>query len=231
MRTDLGHRMRVKERFQKEGLDNFNEVHALELLLFYAIPRKDTKPVARRLLDKFGSFAKVLEATPETLQQVEGVGANTALYIKLMHATGRYFLISQERATNIFNDINDCGSYLIRFFHGKREESVWVLCLDAKRKMLSCQKISEGGMDSVAVSPRRVMEVAISVNATSVILAHNHPGGTASPSTMDIAVTQRMAMGLHTMGVILVDHIVVAENDFTSMLQTGNYRPEECRGY
>lgn len=223
MRTELGHRQRVKERFRKEGLDNFDEVHALELLLFYAIPRKDTKPIARQLLDKFGSLAKVLEATPAALQQVEGVGQNTATYIKLLHETVRYYLVSRDETPTIFTDLNVCGDYLIKFFHGKREESAWVLCLDGKCKLLACQKISEGGADAVSVSTRSVVEVALSVNATSVILAHNHPGGFAKPSPADTAVTYRIAKGLDAVGVILADHIVVADNDYTSMAQSGAY--------
>lgn len=227
MRTELGHRQRVKDRFRSEGLDSFNEVHALELLLFYAIPRKDTKPIARRLLDRFGSLAKVLEATPEALQQVEGVGRNTATYIKLLHETGRYYLISRDETPTVLSDLNACGEYLVKFFHGKREEAAWVLCLDAKCKLLCCQKISEGGLDAVSVSPRRVIEVALSVNAASVILAHNHPSGLATPSPADEAVTYRVARGMDAVGIILADHIVVSENDFISMCQSGMYDPKK----
>lgn len=229
MRTELGHRQRVKDRFRKEGLDSFNEVHALELLLFYAIPRRDTKPIARRLLDKFGSLSQVMEATLESLQQVEGVGSNTALYIKLLHETGRYYLTNRDRSPHIFNDLNDCGNYLIHFFHGKRDESAWVLCLDAKRKLLTCQKICEGGLDAVSISPRRVIEIALSVNATSVVLAHNHPSGVASPSEADVIVTHRIARGMNAVGIILADHIIVADNDYVSLFQSGYFDPQEGR--
>lgn len=226
MRTELGHRQRVKNRFRNEGLDHFDEVHALELFLFYAIPRKDTKPLARRLLNHFGSLVKVMEATPAALQQVEGVGVNTATYIKLLHEMVRYYLVNRDEKPTVLNDLNDCGNYLINFFHGKREESAWVLCLDGKKKLLACQKVSQGGVDSVAVSPRSVVEVALSVNAASVVLAHNHPSGFAVPSNVDVAVTYRIARGLDAVGVILADHIVVAENDFISMQQSGYYDPK-----
>jgi len=227
MRTQSGHRQRTKERFRKEGLDSFEEVHALELLLCYAIPRKDTKPIARQLLDRFGSFAKVLEATPEALMQVDGIGVNAAGYIKLLHETGRYYLVSRDEAPTVLSDLNACGYYLVKFFHGKREEAAWVLCLDAKCKLLCCQKISEGGLDAVSVSPRRAAEVALSVNATSVILAHNHPGGLATPSQADTAVTYRIALAMSAMDIVLADHIIVSENDFISMFQSGYYDPKK----
>lgn len=224
MRTDAGHRKRMKDRFRKEGLDNFDEVHALELLLFYGVPRQDTKPIARRLLDHFGSFSKVLEAAPETLMQVEGVGEGISTFLNLINDTMRYYLVNREQAPEIFNDLNDCGKYLVNLFHGKREEEVWVLCLDGKKKLLSCQKISEGGLDSVSVSTRKVVEVALTVNAASVILAHNHPHGLALPSNADKLVTIQLRRNLEALGLALADHMIVGENDYTSLRQS-NYCP------
>ena len=220
MRTDAGHRKRTKDRFRKEGLDNFDEVHALELLLFYAIPRKDTKPIARRLLDRFGSFAKVVEATEEALMQVEGVGQGTATYLKLMRSLVRYYSVNQDENSIVFNSIEDYGKYLINFFRGKREESAWVMCMDGKCKLLCTRKISEGGQDSVNVSIRSVVEVALSVNATTILLAHNHPNGLALPSTADLQVTEKIAKGLDAVGICLFDHVIVSENDYISLRHT-----------
>ena len=229
MRNQLGHRQRVKDRFSKEGLDNFADVHALELLLFYAIPRKDTKPIARRLLDIFGTLTGVLEASPEALKRVEGVGPNTALYLSLINHMGRYVATNRDDGVKIFRDMNECGEYLVNFFRGRHQEEVWMLCLDAKSKLLSCQKVCEGGPGSVSVSPRRVIELALSVNASSVVLAHNHTNGMANPSSEDIAVTYMLARGMNAVGVILVDHIVVSDGDFTSMYQSGGYDPQVRR--
>ena len=223
MRTDIGHRKRVKERFRKEGLDNFDEVHALELLLFYCIPRKDTKPIARELLDHFGSFSKVLEASPESLRQVDGVGEGAATYLTLLNHAMRYYQVSREQAPSIFNDLNDCGKYLANFFQGKRAEEVWMMCLDGKKKMLCCQRISEGGMDSVSISTRKVVEIALAVNAASVVIAHNHPNGLALPSTSDVLVTKQLRQNLEALGIELADHMIVGENDYTSMRQSGNW--------
>ncbi len=226
MRTDKGHRQRVKERFQKEGLDSFDERHALELLLFYAIPRRDTKDIARRLLDKFGSFSAVMEAPLKMLQQVEGIGPGASTFLKLVHDTGRYYLNNRDQGVTILDDLNKCGDYLTNFFHGRRTESVWVLCLDAKCKLLACQQIAEGGNDNVSISPRSIMEVALTVNASSVILAHNHPGGFAKPSDSDVLTTRYLGRVLASMGLPLVDHIVVAEGDYISMTQSGLYIPD-----
>ena len=196
-------------------------------MLFYAIPRRDTKPIARRLLDKFGSVSSVLDAPLHALQQVEGIGPGAATFLKLVHETGRYYLKSRDQDVTILDDLNKCGSYLVNFFHGKRTESVWVLCLDAKCKLLSCQQVAEGGNDSVSVSPRSVMEAALAVNASSVILAHNHPGGFAKPSDADVMTTRYLGKLLSSMGFSLADHIVVAEGDFVSMRQSGLYQPDE----
>ena len=229
MRNQLGHRQRVKDRFSKEGLDNFADVHALELLLFYAIPRKDTKPIARRLLDSFGTLTGVLEASPEALKKVEGVGPNTALYLNLINETGRYAAIRREDGVRVFEDMNVCGEYLVNFFRGRQEEEVWILCMDAKCKLLSCHKVCKGGPESVSVSPRRAIELALSVNASSAVLAHNHTNGVAKPSREDVEVTYKLAKGMNAVGIVLVDHIVVSDGDFTSMYQSGGYDPQMGR--
>ena len=223
MRTDLGHRKRVKDRFRKEGLDNFDEVHALELLLFYCVPRKDTKPIARALLDRFGSFSKVLEAAPQALRQVEGVGEGTATYINLLNDTMRYYQVCREQVPAAFDDLNDCGKYMLNFFQGKRMEEVWILCLDGRKKLLTCQKISEGGLDSVPISVRKVVEIALAVNATSVVIAHNHPNGLALPSTADVLVTEQLKRNLEALGIRFADHMIIGENDYLSMRQSGNW--------
>lgn len=228
MRSEIGHRQRVKDRFRKEGLDNFEETHMLELLLFYAIPRRDTKPIARRLLDQFGSVAKVMEAPLEALQRVEGIGPNAATFIKLIHETGRYYEINRDQNVVMLEDLNECGQFLVKFFRGKTSESVWLLCMDARRRLIACRQLSDGQSNEVNISPRRIAEVAISVNASSVILAHNHPGGYAVPSKADIMATEYLSGVLSAMGIPLVDHMVVADGDFTSMRQSNTYNPAHC---
>lgn len=230
MHTEAGHRQRVKDRFRNEGLDEFDEVHALELLLFYAVPRIDTKPLARSLLDRFGSLALVLEATHEELMSVPGVGENAATFLTLITAAGRYYRKCRSDRPVILDSTEQYGSYLVDLFYGIRNEMVYILCLDAKCKVLCCRKLGEGDANSANVPVRRAVEIALNVNATTVILAHNHPSGVAVPSAEDVAATERLASALGAMDIVLADHIVVADNDFVSITQSRMYNPREfCR--
>ncbi len=223
-----GHRQRVKERFLQEGLDNFSEVQALELLLFYCIPRQDTNPIAHGLLDRFGSFAQVLEAPVEELAKVPGMGANAAAFLGLITQAGRYYQVSRTMQSKILTTIDQCGAYLCPFFIGRRNETVFLLCLDAKCKVLCCKEIGEGSVNSAGVPIRRIVETALAANASTVVLAHNHPSGLALPSAEDVATTRRLAMALDAVEIALIDHIIVAEDDFVSLAQSGYYRPSEC---
>ena len=126
-----GHRQRLKNRFLKEGLDSFSEIQVLELLLFYCIPRKDTNPIAHALLDHFGSLSQVLEAPAEELQKVEGVGESAATFLHLTTEVGRYYLVNRTMQATILPTIEDCAQYMLPFFFGRRNETVFLLCLDA----------------------------------------------------------------------------------------------------
>ena len=224
-----GHRQRLKERFLRDGLDNFEEHQVLELLLFYGIPQRDTNTIAHELIRKFGSLSRVLEATPEELQQVNYVGENVSTLFKLVTAVSRYYQVSCAMREVILNRIDDCGRYLTPFFYGRQQEMVYLLCLDAKRKVLACEKVGQGGVNSAGVPIRAVVETALKFNASTVILAHNHPSGLALPSREDVATTRRVALALDAVDVELTDHIIVADNDWISLAQSGLYRPEECR--
>lgn len=228
MSIHTGHRQRLKERFLKEGLDNFNELQVLELLLFYCIPRQDTNPIAHALLDRFGSLAQVLEAPTSELQKVPGVGESTATFLPLLASLCRYYLVHRTASNVILNTIEQCGNYLLPFFCGRRNEVVYLLCLDAKCKVLSCKEVGEGSVNSASVPIRRIVEMALADNATSVVLAHNHPSGMALPSGEDQLTTRRLAMSLSTVDIELVDHLVIADNDFVSLRQSGWYHPNDC---
>lgn len=223
-----GHRQRLKERFLREGLDNFEQLQVLELLLFYCIPRQDTNPIAHALLDRFGSVSKVLEASPEELKKVPGVGENAAAFLSLVMATGRYYLVNQKEKETKLKSINECGQYLLPFFHGRRNETVFLLCLDAKCKVLSCKEVGEGSVNSAAVPIRRIVEMALGDNATSVVLAHNHPSGLALPSGEDIQTTRRLSLALRAVEIELVDHVIVADGDYVSLAESGLYNSQEC---
>ena len=216
-----GHRQRMKERFLSEGLDNFTDIQVLELALFYCIPQKDTNPIAHALLDHFGSLSQVLEASPAELQKVDGIGKNTATFLHLITQIGRYYLVDRVQRVEILPTIEACGRYLVPRFFGRKVETVFLLCLDAKCKVLCCKEVGEGSVNSAGISVRRIVETALGANATSVVLAHNHPCGMALPSPEDIQTTRRVAAALNTVEIILADHIVVADDDFVSMVQSG----------
>ena len=224
-----GHRQRLKERFLAEGLDNFTDIQVLELLLFYCIPRKDTNVLAHELLKRFGGFAQVLEAKPEDLMKVEGIGAGAAMFLNMIPAAGRYYDVERVKLGKVLRTTEDCVQYLLPFFKGRSQETVFLLCLDAKCKVLSCQQVGEGSVNSANVPIRRIVEVALAANATTVVLSHNHPSGIALPSHEDVATTQRLAAALDAVEITLADHIVVADDDCVSMVQSGYYRPSECR--
>ena len=224
-----GHRQRLKNRFLAEGLDHFEEHQVLELLLYYVIPRKDTNPIAHALLERFGSLSQVLDAQPEELAKVPGMGDSAATFLSLITSVGRYYLVNRTLQETILPSIEKCGQFLVPYFYGRRNETVFILCLDAKCKVLCCKEMGEGSVNSAGVPIRRIVETALGVNATSVILAHNHPSGFALPSGEDIQTTRRVALALDAVEIGLVDHIVVADDDFVSLAQSGLYSPEKCQ--
>lgn len=216
-----GHRERLKQRFLEEGLDNFTEIQVLELLLFYAIPRSDTNPLAHALLEHFGCLAQVLEADVEELKKVPGIGDHAATLLALVIDLCRYYQVTCAQQTEILTTLDACGKYLVPRFFGRTRETVFLLCLDAKCKVLCCKEIGEGSVNTAAISVRKVVETALAANATTVILAHNHPSGIAVPSNEDIQTTQRIAAALSAVEIHLADHIVVADGDYVSMVQSG----------
>ena len=222
-----GHRQRLKERFLREGLDNFDEVNVLELMLFYCIPRSDTNPLAHTLLDHFGSLAQVLDANVEELEKVPGVGHSVATFLHLMTEVGRYYQIKRSEPGEIMRSIEQCGKYMLPYFFGREHETVFMLCLDAKCKVICCKKVGEGSVNSANIPVRRVVEMALGVNATTVVLAHNHPSGLAIPSADDVQTTLSIAKALETVEIVLADHIVVSKDDFVSIVQSQYYQPNE----
>ena len=220
-----GHRQRLKDRFLREGLDNFDELYVLELLLYYCIPRKDTNTIAHALLNTFGSLTGVFAATVEELERVPGISHNAATFLNLIHQTGRYYQVKRAETGDILRTIDQCGSYLVPRFYGRENETVFLLCLDAKCKVLGCKLVGEGSVNSANIPIRRVVEIALNTNATTVILAHNHPSGLAIPSDEDVETTMRVAKAMEAVEITLADHIVVADNDYVSMVQSGYYRP------
>ena len=215
-----GHRQRLRERFIQHGLDSFADHEVLELLLFYAIPRRDTNELAHRLLERFGSVERVLLAPPEELRRVSGVGESAAVLLSLIPAVER-FARRRTGADTILNSVNSAGTYFLALLRNERRELLYQACLDGKGKLLSCRCLSEGGVNMAAVTIRQIVEHALYSGASSVLLAHNHPSGIALPSASDRQMTLQVRDALATLGIRLMDHIIVADDDFVSMAQSG----------
>ena len=215
-----GHRARKKEQFVQAGLDSFADHEALELLLFYAIPRRDTNPTAHLLLQKFGSLEGVLNASLEELQSVEGVGENAAILLSLLPAISRRAMRTTGKE-KILNSVERCGKYFLDLLRHERREILYQVCLDGKGKLIMCKKLSEGNADSAAFSVRQVVETALVSDASIVVLGHNHVSGVALPSESDCVATRRVREALRAVDVQLMDHIIVSDNDFVSMNQSG----------
>lgn len=216
-----GHRKRMKERFIKSGLDDFAPHNILELLLFYSIPRGDTNPVAHRLIDTFGSLSGVFDATPEELAKVDGVGENSAILISMIPQIARKYLEDKADTANIVGGCSDIGAFLLPKFVGRTNEAFMMVSIDNKNKIISCSVVAEGTVDSAKVSRRKIMEEAMKVKATRVILAHNHPCGVAVPSSEDVVMTKEIGRLFAQVGIELVDHIIVANDDYVSMAASG----------
>ena len=218
-----GHRQRLKDRFLKDGLDNFQEINVLELLLFYCIPRIDTNPLAHRLLDEFGSLPNVLEASVEDLRKVEGIGENAATFLSLINSVNRYYRTKKAEGARVLSRPEHYINLLEPKFTGRKYEMVFLLCLNAKSEFICCKLISEGTATGASISVRKVVEVALAANASSVVIAHNHPNGSALPSKEDEQITRRLAKALSEVDVVLVDHVLFSDTDCTSFALSSHY--------
>jgi len=219
-----GHRERMRNRFLDYGIDNFDDHNVLEMLLFFSKARGDTNELAHRLIESFGSLSAVFDAPFEELLKVEGVGDNTALLIKYLPQAAKRYLMSKSDFDGILNTSERAGKYLLPKFFAERDEVVFLVCLDSKCKVLCCKKLFKGSVNSAGISVRKIVETAIAFNAASVILAHNHISGIAIPSKEDEMTTKRIENALNAIEIELFDHIVVANDDFISMADSGFFR-------
>lgn len=216
-----GHRERLRARFAEHGLDSFNELNALELLLCYAIPRRDTNEIAHRLLDAFGSLSGVFQASMQELTSVPGIGENAATLILMVPQIVKKAHVSKAKETKIIRNSTDAGNYLLPYFLDEPDEIVMMLCLDNKRAVICCREMGRGVVNCVDANIRRMVETALKVKTTTVIVAHNHPNGVALPSREDDNFTRTLYRSLGLLGITLEDHIIVANNEFVSLADSG----------
>ena len=215
-----GHREHMRQRYLASGLEGFADHEALELLLYYAIPRRDTNPIAHALVDRYGSLSAVLTAPVEDLKKVEGIGDSAAILLRLAPQVYQKAQLAEYERDLPMSSVTAVGKYAVDRFIGERNEVIYQLCLDQKAKLLACKRLGEGGVNSADLDIRKMMEHVIATGASAVILAHNHPSGVAEPSDEDWAANRQARAALKTIRVPLIDHIVVADGDFVSMRQT-----------
>lgn len=216
-----GHRERMRERFFQHGLETFNEIEALEMLLYYAIPRKDTNPLAHALLDRFGSLDYVLSASEEELCEVPGISERTAALLMMVPQITQ---LSEVNRANRIKDVTrteDAVNFLIPRFRNQRREILLLLCLNSQKQITHVEVMNKGAVNYVTFDPRRVVEVALKRQAVSVIIAHNHPDGPALPSKEDDSATSQVYRALNTVGINLYDHIIIAGEDYASYRRSG----------
>ena len=215
-----GHRKRVKTEFQVRGVAGWPDHRILELLLFYAIPQGDVNPLAHELVDRFGSLDRVLDALPEELMKVKGMGEHSITLLKLIPAVMGRYLEERTGPGQIIHTVEEAGNVLAPYFSGSRNEMVYVLCLDAKERLLGAKKLSEGNLSNSDVTIRRAAEECMALQASFCYLAHNHVSGIALPSPEDVNTTDVVRAALAPLGVRLVDHLVFVDGDMVSIRQS-----------
>ena len=218
-----GHRLRLRDRFRKEGcdLDHFEPHNTLELLLFYCAPQKDTNELAHLLIDEFGSISGVFDASYEELIKVNGVGEYTATFLKMIPALFRVYEQDRVKDEVVLDSAEKAGRYFVPKFIGRTEELVFVACLDSECKVKCCEVVNHGTVSAATVNVRKIAEYAMKYNATNVIIAHNHPYGLAVASPEDIMTTDAIYYALQLIGIDLTDHIIVAKDKAVSLAEIG----------
>ncbi len=217
-----GHRGRMRDRFRKEGLDGFSPHEVIELLLFYGRARGDVNPLAHTLLDTFGSLKGVLEASPEQLMAVKGVGEETATLLSLMLPMFRRYSACLCEERKYIRNSTEAAEYCKALLAGQRSERFYVICLSADNQLLGRRLVAEGSLLEVPAYPRTIMETVLNHNAHSVVFCHNHPSGICLPSPEDISTTRRMMNLLAGIDVVVLDHILVADGQTYSMMNHGD---------
>ncbi|WP_336006885.1 RadC family protein [Fusobacterium polymorphum] len=223
-----GHRERIKEKFLKNGIDGFAEYEILELLLTYCIPRKDTKPMAKDLLNKFKSLDNVFKADFDKLSAIDGLGKNSIVFLKLIGDLPSIIykdelknkkLVDKETLKISNKDI------LLKYLRNKIGyediEKFYVLYLSSSNEVIEFEENSVGTLDRSSVYPREIYKKIINLNAKSIILAHNHPSDNITPSKCDIELTNEIAKGLKNFGALLIEHIIITKNSYFSFLEEG----------
>ena len=214
------HRERMRNKFERGGMDALEEHEKLEMLMYFTVLRANTNDRGHSLLKRFGSLSNVLDASVDELQKVDGISHAAAVMLKFIEEV--CLQTQKERkgwleGIKRFSSTDQAGEYLSTNFIGCKDEQIWLLCLDAMGRKLDCSLISVGSMSAVEVNKPKILKKTLEKNAAAVILAHNHPAGHSDPSKEDAAATLQIIELLRYINVELIDHIVVGEKGFCSM--------------
>jgi DNA repair protein RadC len=216
-----GHRRRLKEKFLAAGAGAFLEHEIVELLLTYAIPRRDVKPLAKDLLAAFGSLRGILDAETEELGAIAGVGLHSALLLKLIKEVGALYLKQTAREKTQLACTAELLDYCKTVLGGKKDEEFCVIYLNAQNQILEFETVQKGIVNQAVVYPRQVLESALRKKASAIILAHNHPSGHVRPSDADIRLTRTIQETAKVLDILVHDHIIIGENRFFSFREEG----------
>ena len=212
-----GHRQRMRERVQSYGLDSLAEHEALEYVLYLTNAQKDTNGIAHDLIDRFGDFAAVLEASEEELCTVEGVGPSTARMLHLLPQISRYYGRSRTSTTRCIKTTEQLGRYLMAKFAWSDYERAMLVSLDSRKRVRAAVWLREGTSDRVSLDIKNVVAAAIKGGTDAVVLCHNHPNGVALPSLEDMDATGSIARALGLVNVHLLDHFILTDTEYFSM--------------
>ena len=227
-KNNQGHRERIKEKFLKNGIDSFAEYEILELLLTYCIPRKDTKPIAKELLNKFKSLDNIFKADFDKLFAIDGLGKNSIAFLKLIGDLPSIIYKDELKNKKLVNkEILKISNkdILLNYLRNKigyeEKEKFYVIYLSSSNEVIEFEENSVGTLDRSSVYPREIYKKIINLNAKSIILAHNHPSDNITPSKSDIELTNEIAKGLKNFGALLIEHIIITKNSYFSFLEEG----------
>ncbi|MCL2199505.1 MAG: DNA repair protein RadC [Defluviitaleaceae bacterium] len=221
------HRARMREKFRKKGFDCFADHEVLEFLLYYAYPRCNTNEIAHRMLYEFGTLHNLCESDVSTLMARLNCTEKVAMLLNLVPPLANRYFRNKWGDSVILDDAKISGKYAIDLFVGDTVEKFYALCLDKNYKLVNSALISEGTLDESAVYPREIVRAVIQNHAVSVILAHNHPGGTTRPSRNDLEVTRHISEAAELIGINVLDHIIVAGDTYYSFAA----RRQHVKGY
>ena len=217
-----GHRQRMRERFMEYGLDAFTDDEILEMLFSFGTPRQDCKERARSTRTHFGSLAAALEATPEELRKIKGVGPNNIFALKFIHEVARKFLKTRLTGRHYIKAASDLVDYLHHAYSFHDREVFVVTFLDARHGIIAVEPLFEGTLTASVIYPREVMKKAIELGAAAMVLAHNHPSGLTDPSEADRSVTKKIFLAGRTLDITVLDHIIIGgPGNFFSFAESG----------